>query len=328
MRLSALTLEQLRGLDGHVRRTLEDFHRFQATEDTDTDYAEPRKPGLAGRSDEALKLLVAPLDDLVLDLAQSAREVAGVTQAVVPAARGEMAAALLSLGMTLEEAGRQYNDTVGPAWDMHLQRWIRRHHGVVDRLVADLGAAGREVALTELALSEAEPISQTSAEWARLPARFEGIGETLGVELRTGTPRAFGLVRILDSARTLGAMALYLRRLHDAMRPALELLADQVTWTSYAEGYRLGAIDGTHAILREAGALPEIGLVLTTATLSETVRATLASYRWSGPQDEKTCGPCGARKQQIVHALSIDEMPCCQSECAMGLACRHHWMKV
>lgn len=320
--LTTANLEELR----HKAWMIENGLRWlsQSAEDE----PEPLRPGLAGKSDEALRLLLSPLDDLVQDLMQSASESAGLAQAIGPPARGEEAAALKSFGLSMEAAGRQHDQNIAPTWDMHLQRWLRRHHGVVDRLVADHGATGRSAALAENGLTEAEPITQTAAAWALVPGQFENVGETLAEELRRGTPRSYGLIHVLEGPRTLGAAALHLRRLHDAARPVLELLAQQATWTSYAEGHRLGAIDGTHATLREAGALPGAGSVLTEAGLPADVRAALPRYRWSGPQDEATCGACSAKKQQIVYALGVDEMPSCQAVCAQNLSCRHHWAKV
>lgn len=328
MRLDHLTTPELLGLRGQVQETLSDLLRL-VPEEAPREDPEPQRPGLAGRSQEALQLLLTPLDDLVRDLVLSARDSAGLSQAVAPAAKGEMAYALRRLDLPLESAGRHFSEDVASTWDTHLQRWLRRHHEVVDRVIRDLGAAGRTAALGELGLDNAEFISETSGEWARLPGRFEGAGDGLAAEMRTGTMRSLGLAGILDhSTRTLGVAALHLQRLHDTMRPALERLAGQVTWTAYAEGYRLAAINGTHALLRAADAMPAAGLALIEATISESVLGTLPRYRWSGPQDEQTCGPCNARKQQVVYALSVDEMPCCQTVCRQGHACRHHWMKL
>lgn len=285
---------------------------------------EPARPGLAGRRAEAFRLLHTPLHDLARDLLATARGVTR-TQAAVAPARGEELAALLHLGLGSEDAGHQFDRAVAPAWDAHLQRWERRHHEVVDRLVADLGLAGRAAALAELGLEDAPVVPQAAGAWALLPRRFEGVGRALAADLRGGTGRSAGVNALVGDPRTVGAAALHLRRLCDAVCPALEVLAGQVTWTAYAEGYRLGAIDGTHARLAAAGVVPTVGVPLTAAGVPAEVLATLPRYRWSGPQDAETCGACADRKRQVVLALGLDEMPCCQDVCAHGDYCRHFW---
>jgi len=286
---------------------------------------EPRRPGLAGRAAETLQLLTTPLDDLVRDLLAEAQRVGGHVQARTPPVYGEEAVALTRYGVELMAANTLFQRDVGDAWYAHLQRWERRHHEVVDAAVADLSAVGRAAALAEMGLMEAASLPGTAQARERLPARFEGTGSQLGVGLRVGTRRSSGLVEIIETARTLGAAALYLHRLVDAERPTLELLAQRVAWVSYAEGYRLAAIEGTHALLQAADALPSPEMPLSTATIAREALATLPRYRWSGPQDAETCGACEARRGHLVYALSVDDLPACQDICALGLACRHHY---
>lgn len=297
---------------------------FQAEVET----PEPRRPGLAGRAGEALQVLLAPMDDLVRDLLHEVRRAGGHVQARTPPVRGEEAAALTHFDVPHAEASTLFQRDVGDAWYAHLQRWERRHHEAVDAVLADLSRVGREVALGELGVTDPDPLPATIQARERLPARFEAVGTELGTGLRVGTRRSFGLVEIIESSRTLGAAALYLRRLMDAERPMLELLAQRATWVGYAEGYRLAAIEGTRALLQAAGALPTAEVPLSTATVAATALASLPRYRWAGPQDADTCGACGERKGRVAYALTTDDLPAAQDVCGLGLSCRHHYVRV
>ena len=207
-------------------------------------------------------------------------------------------------------------------------RWERRHHEVMDAMILDLARAGTEHALGEMGLTEATPLPQTQPVRDRLSGRFEITAIELTATMRRGTVRSAGLIDLLKERRTLGAVSLFIRRLTDAVRPSLELLAERASWIAYAEGYRLAAIEGAHALLLTANAMPPPGMPLSAATIPSPVLATLPRYAWAGPQDREPCGACADRRGYVTYALSVDEMPACQDVCGLRDACRHFYMRV
>lgn len=319
-----LSTDQLLNLAGRCRAVLPAVQQLQQDEET----VLARRPGLAGRPAEALRQLLVPLEDLARDLVQTARGSDTASQAAAPPVEGEEATALDWYAVPREGGTKLVGADVGTTWFGHLMRWERRHNEVVDALVADLTQTGATHALAEIGLTEVAPIPQTVAVRERLAGRFDTTAADLVSSMRRGTTRSTGLIHLLREIRTLGAVALYVRRLTDAVRPTLELMADRVTWIAYSEGYRLAAIEGTHAMLEAAGAMPFGGQILTTATVSADVLATLPRYAWAGPQDRETCGACQERRGYVTYAFSVTDMPACQEVCGLGDSCRHFWKRV
>lgn len=203
-----------------------------------------------------------------------------------------------------------------------LALWKSRHLSISDGLVDRLFERGRKKALSDAKRSNAAEGPETTKLKHEVLNKYEDDIERLKDGLENGTRRSDGLRRILDTAATVGAAALLLRRLFDSEAYRVSMFAESAAWTAYQQGERAGAIEATLDVLKSQGHPFPQSLPLSDLTDEE--KEELPRYRWSGPQDSRNCEACASKfDEPDIYALSAAELPLPEEICLAGRACRH-----
>jgi hypothetical protein len=199
-----------------------------------------------------------------------------------------------------------------------LALWRQKHGTLALAAASPLFLQGRSKALSEAKVPDHHPVDTTSLLSATTLARYSGDLDRLQTGLQDGTARAYGLNWIVQHAGTVGAAAVYLRRLKAAEEYRIGMLAESLLWSAFLQGYREGAVQATRTKLAQLG-------YETVDQAPDDAKQELPRYEWAGPLDANTCGPCADQFSAPVYAADLNSLPDPQSICEGGLSCRHRW---
>lgn len=289
------------------------------------------KPGLADSVKMAERLLLSSYDqlatDIVASLAGQSDDVASgrIAQSEDPT-EAEIAAAVLHYDIPLDEFDKPVDRSRLEAILALILLWRRRQQTIADDQIATLFTVGHNQAMTEAGQTTVLPHEAAAVLRGSANTEFTSDLDRLETALRDGTDKVGGIRTIVTTAASIGAASALLRDLFSRQQYRVEMFAEALVWRGFFDGFRSGAVDATQIALRTAGVDTANGVSL--ADLTPEVLATLPRYRWSGPDDLKTCEPCRSRFGEAVVALSVDDLPAPETICRFKRACRHAWVTV
>jgi hypothetical protein len=199
--------------------------------------------------------------------------------------------------------------------------WKNRHLGISDSAIERLFGKGRTKALSDSKRPQAPEGADTAQLMHEILGKYEGDIQKLEEGLENGTARSYGIRWIIENAPTIGAAAVYVRRLLDAEAYRVEMFAESLTWRAWQAGKRAGAVDAAKATLKERGH----PFAVEPEDLTEEDKEALIAWKWVGPQDHTTCDSCSSMFGGPVYAVSLAALPDPTEICEYGLSCRHDW---
>lgn len=180
-----------------------------------------------------------------------------------------------------------------------LALWKGRHSALLEDSLQGAFSRGRDRALKEVALDPKQfPMADLSPSFTN---RYQTDVATLADHLENGSRRSEGLRWIIANAPSLGAVALYLRRLENQEKFRVEMMAEHGIWWAGMDGYREGATTANRYFLNLGQEPPR--------------------YQWAGPLDARTCSACaGTFGEPVSPPLASPD-----SICEGSQNCRHGW---
>lgn len=289
------------------------------------------KPGLADSAAQLEKQLLKSYRQLAVDVLESLRgasdDIASGRLAQVKkdaaVSEAEEDAALDYYNLPESERSHVIDHTRLAAILALILIWRRRHTAIAEDAIHALFDKGHQKALSDTGQPSQMPVDTIRTVRDRVLTLYGADLDRLETGLRDGTARAHGVEWIVQNALTIGVAATLLRQLMTSEQHRVEMFAESLTWRAWSDGYRVGAVDATQSALKDAGVT--ITSTLSVDDLDNETKAQIPAWLWSGPDDERACGPCSAQFGNPVYALGIDDLPAPEDICLFGRACRHFW---